>query len=106
MIDEQESTATLSAYFPQLVQVHEAVQRLRAANVEPESIRLVPGDKSDSPSSMKAEADKGCLDLLADSILTPEDHSRDSAGGQPHGYWVFLSVAANQHEQVLALLDA
>ena len=100
------STAVLSAFFDSQHDAQKAVDRLLDAGIARESIRLVPGSESDTPTTDRSQHHQGFFAALADFFMPDEDRYSYAEGLSRGGYLVAVSdIAGSQYDVALDILD-
>lgn len=100
------ASTTLSAFFDSQHDAQNAVDRLIAAGIARDSIRLVPGYESDTPVTERREQHQGFFAALADFFMPEEDRYTYAEGLSRGGYLVAVSnLSATQYDTALDILD-
>jgi uncharacterized protein (TIGR02271 family) len=103
---------TVTAFFDSRTDADEAVDRLHAAGVSRDSIRLTPGNERDTDGGgartethSLGQASVGFWDSLRDLFLPDEDRHVYAEGLRRGGYLVSVSATDTEYERVLDILD-
>ena len=103
------SQATLTAMFETQSAAQDAVDRLVAAGVPSDSIRLLPGYENDSATAEIVDTEhvhRGFFESLANFFMPEEDRYSYAEGLRRGGYMVSVTgVSAGLHDTALDILD-
>jgi len=100
------ASRTLSAFFDSEHDAQRAVDRLVEAGIARDSVRLVPGYESDTPTEDRAERHTGFFAALADFFMPDEDRYSYAEGLSRGGYLVVVdNLSSSQHDLALDILD-
>lgn len=100
------ASTTLSAFFDSQSDAQHAVDRLIAAGVTSDRIRLVPGYESDTPVADRSEQHRGFFASLADFFMPDEDRYSYAEGLSRGGHLVAVDgLSATQYDLALDILD-
>ncbi|MDB5473623.1 MAG: hypothetical protein JWP99_926 [Devosia sp.] len=97
---------TLSAIFDNQREAQRAVDRLIDAGIPTSSVRLMPGNESDTPVTQRSEQHQGFFASLADFFMPDEDRYSYAEGLSRGGYLVVVSDLEQAHyERAVDILD-
>lgn len=103
----REGDHTITAFFDERSKADEAVERLVAAGIRRDQIRVVAGNAGTSTTTA-AQNDRGgggFWDTLADLFMPDEDRYTYAEGLRRGGYLVTVTAGAAQYDMVLDVLD-
>lgn len=99
------STSTVTAFFENRSDADSAVEKLIAANIARDTIRLVPGKEENAPVA-DANEHKGFWASLEDMFFPDDDRAVYSEGLRRGGYLVTVSnLTDSKHDTAIDILD-
>ena len=98
-------THEVTAFYDDRAQAQQAIERLNAANIPADDVRIVEGNDPTADASARSTDDRGFLDKLGDFFMPDEDRHTYAEGLNRGGYVVSARVSAEHHERVADILD-
>ena len=98
-------THEVTAFYDDRAQAQQAIDRLNAANIPAEDVRIVEGNDPAATGGARPAEDKGFFDKLGDFFMPEEDRHTYAEGLNRGGYVVSARVTQEHHERVADILD-
>lgn len=98
-------THEVTAFYDDHTQAQQAIERLRAADIPADDVRIVEGNDPSANAGTRPDEDKGFLDKLGDFFMSDEDRHTYAEGLHRGGYVVSARVSREYHERVAEILD-
>ena len=98
-------THEVTAFYDDRAQAQQAIDRLNAANIPAEDVRIVEGNDPAAAGGARPAEDKGFFDKLGDFFMPEEDRHTYAEGLNRGGYVVSARVTQEHHERVADILD-
>src|SRR5688572_3343966 len=96
-------TRTVTAFFDERENADDAVERLAAAGIARDRIRMVAGQPAEGTTAR--DGGKGFWDSLADLFMPDEDRYTYAEGLRRGGYLVTATTIDGEYERTLDILD-